>query len=162
MPQGGVRVATSDGCHFSETLGVLVRLSRTIVYHAIGYPGCRFPPVVLELCVHVVWQRGEVGILCVFCKLVVGMQINVPLAPAVTVGFLSDQVEYHVFCQFLECCPQMGYFFAESGVRCVMQWFPGQLPYDLEVACRVHTDPDMESLVTRPSAGIIDCVSNDR
>ena len=75
----------------------MVRLSRTVVYHALGYPGWRLPGVVdwrwvLEMCVHVVRQRRYVGMRCVFRKLGVGVHVNVPVLQVVTVGFLFHQV----------------------------------------------------------------------
>ena len=42
-----------------------------------------------------------------------------------------------------------------------MQWFSGQSWYDLEVHYRVDNDPDMKSVVTRSSVGVVEGVYND-
>ena len=63
--------------------------------------------------------------------------------------------------QFLECRPQVQGLCAKATVRCLVYWFPGQSPYNLQGHQHVDNDLDMESVVTRPSASVVDCVYND-
>ena len=76
--KGVVRVAASDVGHGADELRVVVRLSRVVVDPVVGYPGWWFPRVrdrrqVLEVCVHVVLQRGVFAVRHMLCQLVVGV-----------------------------------------------------------------------------------------
>ena len=90
-------------------------LSRAVVYDASEYS--RRPLLlvgdgwqVMQVCVHKVAQGRLGGVLCVLCKLVVGIKVDVPVPPPVMEGLLFDEVYYTVTGQYVKCHPQVGRF----------------------------------------------------